>query len=92
MRLVLVLVMMLVLMLVPMLVPVHEVPMLVLTASVQVRESEEEIEEGEEEDRVRYRDCLATVGALARECLPLSLPLLYSLLEGRTARCALRLH
>ena len=83
MRLVLVLVMMLVLML---------VPMLVLTASVQVRESEEEIEEGEEEDRVRYRDCLATVGALARECLPLSLPLLYSLLEGRTARCALRLH
>jgi len=52
----------------------------------RVRESEEEIEEGEEEDRVRYRDCLATVGALARECLPLSLPLLYSLLEGRTAR------
>ena len=36
--------------------------------------------------RVRYRDPLATMGALGRECLPLSLPLLTSLLEGRTAR------
>ena len=34
--------------------------------------------------RVRYRDPLGTMGALGRECR--SLPLLTSLLEGRTAR------
>jgi len=52
----------------------------------RAREADEEIGETEEEDRVKYRDCLATVGALGRECLSLSMPLLYSLLEGRTAR------
>jgi len=52
----------------------------------RIHEEVEEIEEGCEADRLRYRDTLSTVGALARECLPLSLPTLISLLEGRTAR------
>jgi len=53
---------------------------------LRAREAEEEIEENEEADRVRYRDTLSTVGALGRECLTFSLPLLISLLEGRISR------
>jgi hypothetical protein len=52
----------------------------------RAREAEHEIGETEEADRVRYRDTLGTVGALGRECLDTSLPLLISLLESRTAR------
>merc|ERR1719341_1439338 len=50
------------------------------------RQGEEEIEETEESDRVRFKDTLSTIGALGRECLDFSLPLLISLLEGRIGR------
>jgi len=47
---------------------------------------EEDEEENEEMDRVRYKDTLSTVGALGRECLDSSLPALISLLESRITR------
>ena len=47
---------------------------------------DEEIEETEDSDRVRYKDTLSVIGALGRECLDQSLPILISLLEGRIAR------
>jgi len=50
------------------------------------RQGDEEIEETEESDRVRFKDTLSTIGALGRECLDFSLPLLISLLEGRISR------
>ena len=46
----------------------------------------EEIEETEESDRVRYKDTLSVIGALGRECLDQSVPILISLLEGRIGR------
>jgi len=49
-------------------------------------QEEEEIDETEETDRVRFKDTLSTVGALGRECLVHSLPLLINLLESRLGR------
>ena len=53
---------------------------------VRARQAEEEIEETEESDRVKYKDTLSVIGALGRECLDLSLPFLISLLESRIGR------
>ena len=47
---------------------------------------DEEEEENEEMDRVKYKDTLSTVGALGRECLTYSLPALITLLETRITR------
>ena len=49
-------------------------------------EDEDEIEETEESDRVRYKDTLATVGALGREAPAHSLGVLSQLIEGRLSR------
>ena len=53
---------------------------------IRARQVDEEIEETEESDRVRYKDTLSVIGALGRECLDLSLPLMINLLEGRIGR------
>ena len=53
---------------------------------LRARQVDEEIEETEECDRVRYKDTLSVVGALGRECLDQSLPILINLLEGRIGR------
>ena len=53
---------------------------------IRARQVNEEIEETEESDRVRYKDTLSVIGALGRECLDQSLPILISLLEGRIGR------
>jgi len=50
------------------------------------RLQEEEVEETEEQDRQRFKDTLATIGALGRECLDFCPPSLISLLEGRIGR------
>ena len=44
---------------------------------------DDEEEDNEEVDRVRFKDTLSTVGAFGRECLDYSLPALISLLENR---------
>ncbi len=49
-------------------------------------DTEEEIGETEEDDRLRYKDTLATIGALGREAPSHSLPLLAGLIEGRLSR------
>ena len=49
-------------------------------------DDEEEIGETEESDRQRYKDTLATVGALGREAPEHSLGVLVQLLEGRLSR------
>ena len=59
---------------------------------VRARQAEEEIEETEESDRVRYKDTLSVIGALGRECLDLSLPILISLLESRISRLHGQIH
>ena len=59
---------------------------------VRARQAEEEIEETEESDRVRYKDTLSVIGALGRECLDLSLPFLISLLESRISRLHGQIH
>ena len=53
---------------------------------LRARQTDDEIEETEESDRVRYKDTLSVVGALGRECLDQSLPILFNLLEGRISR------
>ena len=53
---------------------------------VRARQGEDEIEETEDSDRVRYKDTLSVIGALGRECLDVSLPILINLLEGRIGR------
>jgi len=47
---------------------------------------DDEEEDNEEVDRVRFKDTLSTVGAFGRECLDYSLPALISLLENRITR------
>lgn len=49
-------------------------------------ESDDEIGDTEEADRTRYKETLATIGALGREAPSHSLPLLSQLLEGRLSR------
>ncbi len=49
-------------------------------------DDDDEIDDTEESDRVRYKEPLATVGALAREALAHSLTVLLQLLESRLSR------
>lgn len=47
---------------------------------------DEEFNDSEEMDRIRYKEVLATIGALGREAPGHSVPLLCNLLEGRLSR------
>ena len=49
-------------------------------------DDDEEIGETEESDRVRYKETLATIGALGREAPAHSIPILSQLLEARVSR------
>ena len=49
-------------------------------------ESDDEIGDTEEPDRIKYKEALATIGALGREAPGHSLPLLCQLLENRLSR------
>ncbi|XP_018330487.1 exportin-4-like [Agrilus planipennis] len=57
-----------------------------------IREEPEEIEDNEDNDRIKFRDQLQVIGMIGRTILRHSLPLLFGLLEDRIIKLRAMLH